>query len=177
MRRARCDRPRGVHRGPERLASSGSSRLPPLGTRRRRCLRLPGLSHKRSLPWNRSARTSPCCPPTRMSRSALWTEPAGGSGDDREVDRRHFLVFADAVFNMPHLPGLQGFVLRYITGSSGGPRVSRVARLFMIKNKAAFAAHLERLATDDLRRVIVAHHQTITDDPAGMLRRVAASLG
>jgi hypothetical protein len=85
-------------------------------------------------------------------------------------------VFADAVFNMPHLPGLRGFVLRHITGSSGGPRVSRVARLFLIKDTAAFAAHLERLATDDLRRVIVAHHQTITDDPAGTLRRVAASV-
>lgn len=86
------------------------------------------------------------------------------------------IVFADAVFNMPHLPGFHGFVLRHVTGSSGGPRVSRVARLFMIKDKAAFAAHLERLATADLRRVIVAHHQTIADDPAGVLRQVAASL-
>lgn len=85
-------------------------------------------------------------------------------------------VLADAVFNMPHLRGLHGFVLRNVTGSSGGPRVSRVARLFLIKDKAAFAAHLERLATPDLRRVIVAHHETIADDPAGALRRVAASV-
>jgi hypothetical protein len=87
------------------------------------------------------------------------------------------LVFADAVFNMPHLPGFHGFVLRHITGSSGGPRVSRVARLLLIKDKAAFAAHLERLATPDLRRVIVAHHQTISDDPAATVRRIAASVG
>jgi hypothetical protein len=86
------------------------------------------------------------------------------------------VVFADAVFNMPHLRGLQGFVFRRITGSSGGPRVSHVARLLLVKDKAAFAAHLERLATADLRRVIVAHHQMITDDPAGTLRRVAASV-
>jgi hypothetical protein len=86
------------------------------------------------------------------------------------------VVFADTVFNMPHLPGFYGFILRNITGSSGGPRVSRIARLFVVKDKAAFAAHLERLATPDLRRVIVAHHQTITDDPAGALRRVAASV-
>ena len=85
-------------------------------------------------------------------------------------------VFADAVFNMPHLQGVQGFVLRHVTGSSGGPRVSRVARLLLIKDKAAFAAHLERLATPDLRRVILAHHETITDDPAGALRRVAATV-
>ncbi len=86
------------------------------------------------------------------------------------------VVFCDGVFNMPHLPGFHGFVLRYITDSSGGPRTSRIARLLLIKSKAAFAAHLERLATRDLRRVIVAHHQTITDDPAGTLRRVAAAL-
>ncbi|MDP9000790.1 MAG: DUF4336 domain-containing protein [Myxococcota bacterium] len=86
------------------------------------------------------------------------------------------VVLADAVFNMPHLTGLQGFVLRNVTGSSGGPRVSRVARLLLIKDKAAFAAHLRRLATSDLRRVLVAHHQTIADDPAGALRRVAASV-
>jgi hypothetical protein len=86
------------------------------------------------------------------------------------------LVFGDAVFNMPHLPGLTGFVLRYVTGSSGGPKVSRVARLFMIKDKRAFAAHLERLATSDLRRVIVAHHQVIQAQPAETLRRVAATV-
>ncbi len=86
------------------------------------------------------------------------------------------VVFADAVFNMPHLPSFHGFVLRHVTGSSGGPRVSRVARLLMVKDTAAFAAHLERLATTNPRRVIVAHHQTITDDPAGVLRRVAATV-
>jgi hypothetical protein len=86
------------------------------------------------------------------------------------------LVLTDAVFNMPHLHGVQGFVFRHVTKSSGGPRVTRIARLFMIKDKAAFAAHLERLATPDLHRVIVAHHETITDDPAGTLRRVAATL-
>lgn len=86
------------------------------------------------------------------------------------------LVFGDAVFNMPHLTGFHGFVLRHITGSSGGPKTSRIARLFMIKDKRAFAAHLERLATPDLRRAIVAHHEVIVDDPAGTLKRIAASL-
>jgi hypothetical protein len=48
--------------------------------------------------------------------------------------------------------------------------------LFVVKNKRAFATHLQRLATPELRRVIVAHHQIIVDDPAGTLRRVAASM-
>jgi hypothetical protein len=86
------------------------------------------------------------------------------------------VVLADALFNMPHLHGVHGFILRHVTGSSGGPRVSRVARLFMVKDKKAYAAQLERLATPDLRRIIVAHHEMLTDDPAGALRRVAASV-
>ncbi len=100
-------------------------------------------------------------------REALMTVKAGGGVS---------LVLADSVFNMPHLPGLQGLVLRHVTGSSGGPRVSRVARFFLIKDRAAFAAHLERLATPDLRRVVVAHHETIVDDPPAVLRRMAASV-
>jgi hypothetical protein len=86
------------------------------------------------------------------------------------------VVLADAIFDMPHLHGFHGFVLRHITKSSGGPHVSRVARLFMIKDKPAFAEHLRRLATPELKRVIVAHHEMITEDPAGTLRAVADTL-
>ena len=86
------------------------------------------------------------------------------------------LVFTDAVFNMPHVPGFQGFVLRNITQSSGGPRVSRIARMFLIKDKRAFASHLERLATPDLTRIIVAHHEIISNEPARTLQKLAASL-
>lgn len=86
------------------------------------------------------------------------------------------LVLNDAVFNMPHQPGLKGAVIRMV-GSTGGPKITRVARLFLIKDNGALRAHLERLASlPGLRRVIVSHHETITDDPAGTLRRVAASL-
>lgn len=87
------------------------------------------------------------------------------------------LVVNDAVFNMPHLSGFTGFVLRRLTGSTGGPRVSRIARLLVIADKPAFRAHLERLAAlDGLRRVIVSHHVVIDDAPADTLRAVAATL-
>lgn len=87
------------------------------------------------------------------------------------------LVLNDAVFNMPHVPGVQGFFLKHLTGSTGGPRVSRIGKLFVLKDKAAFRAHLERLADlPDLRRVVVSHHETITSDPAGTLRSVAAAI-
>ena len=87
------------------------------------------------------------------------------------------LVFNDAIFNMPHVRGGQGFVLRYITRSSGGPRVTRVSRLFLIRDARAFRAELERLAeTPRLVRVIVSHHLMITDDPRAALLAVAASV-
>jgi hypothetical protein len=85
------------------------------------------------------------------------------------------LVLNDVVFNMPHQHGFSGFVLRHVTGSSGGPRISRIARWFLARDKPALKAHLERLAgLDGLRRVIVSHHQVI--DQPGVLRDVAASL-
>jgi hypothetical protein len=86
------------------------------------------------------------------------------------------LVFNDVLFNMPHLPGLQGLVLRLV-GSTGGPKVTRVGKLFLVKDRAALRAQLRALAdTPDLVRVVVMHGDTVTDDPAGMLRKVAASL-
>jgi hypothetical protein len=87
------------------------------------------------------------------------------------------LVFNDALFNLPHGAGLTGFIFRYITGSTGGPRVTRVVRWFVVKDRAALATHLERLAdTPDLRRIVVSHGRAITERPAEVLRQVADTL-
>ena len=87
------------------------------------------------------------------------------------------LVFNDAVFNMPHRPGLMGWVLRHIVKATGGPRVELVYKLLIIDDREAFRAHLLRLAgLPALRRVIVSHHRMITDDPAGALRRAIDTL-
>lgn len=87
------------------------------------------------------------------------------------------LVFNDAIFNLPHQKGVQGFILRYVTQSTGGPRVTRVGR-FLVKDAAAFRAHLGRLAdTPGLARVIMSHGRMVTDDPAGMIHATAATTG
>jgi len=87
------------------------------------------------------------------------------------------VVLNDSVFNMPHARGLAGFIFRYITTSTGGPRISRLFRLLVLKDKAALRQHLHRLADlPGLRRVIVSHHRMIEEDAAGVLRRVAADL-
>jgi len=86
------------------------------------------------------------------------------------------LVFNDILFNMPHPNGFGGVVTR-ILGSSGGPRVSRTARIALLKDARALARRFVALATTpDLVRVMVAHHETITEKPADVLRNVALTL-
>jgi hypothetical protein len=88
------------------------------------------------------------------------------------------IVFNDAVFNMPHGRGLTGWIFKHLTQSSGGPRVPRLVKLFVIKDRPAFRAHLLRLAElPELRRAIVSHHVTITGDVGEALRTAAATLG
>jgi hypothetical protein len=94
----------------------------------------------------------------------------------RSPGGRVTLVFGDAVMNIPHRPGLEGLVLRLL-GSSGGPKVTRMARLFSVADRGALAAHLERLATTPgLVRLLVSHGEDVTVDAPGVLARVAAAL-
>lgn len=87
-------------------------------------------------------------------------------------------VFNDVLFNMPHVGGMQGLVLKHLTQSTGGLRVTRVAKLFFIKDQAALRAHLERIAdTPHLRRIIVSHHEMFVGDARTALRQVAATIG
>jgi hypothetical protein len=86
------------------------------------------------------------------------------------------LVFNDALFNQPHLPGAFGFVYKLL-GQSGRPKVTLIARLAMVKDKKAYAAHLHELAdTPDLVRVIPGHITPIVSDAAATLHRVADEL-
>ncbi len=87
------------------------------------------------------------------------------------------LTFNDALFNMPHAPGFQGFIVKNVMGSSGGFKVTRLFRTMMLKDKAAFRADLEELAkTPTLKRIIVSHHETLEGDVAGELMRVAQTV-
>lgn len=86
------------------------------------------------------------------------------------------LVFNDTVFNVSHAGGLGGLVLR-LMGSSGGPRVTPLARHLLVKDGRAARACLEQLAdTPDLVRVVPGHGAVIDQDPARVLRAVAATI-
>jgi len=87
------------------------------------------------------------------------------------------IVLNDIVFNMPHRSGMQGFILRHIMGSSGGPKITRIGRWFVAKDKPALKACLERLAsTPDLTRIVVSHHEVIDQEPGKVLSAIAARL-
>lgn len=83
------------------------------------------------------------------------------------------LVFCDAVLNMPKLK----FPMNAMLGPTGTISAPRVMRLLAVKDKKAFAGHLEQLAaTPKLERIMFGHGKPITDDPAGALRKVVAQL-
>lgn len=87
------------------------------------------------------------------------------------------LVLNDVLFNMPHRSGLSGFMLKHVTASTGGPKISRLAKMFFVKDADALRAHLERLAEiPELTRIIVSHHEVITDDCKRALDQAAATL-
>jgi len=104
---------------------------------------------------------------TRAREAALVVRGPGGAS----------LLFGDAVMNLPHLPGVEGLLLR-VLGSTGGPRVTRLARLLLVADRRALAAHLARLAAiPGLARLVPSHGAMVAERPAEVLREVAARLG
>lgn len=86
------------------------------------------------------------------------------------------LVFNDLIFNLPHGSGLAGLVFR-LMGSTGGPRITRVGKLFIVKDKNRCRDYLAKLARDeDLTRIIVSHGAPITEDPGKVLQSIASRL-
>jgi len=86
------------------------------------------------------------------------------------------LILNDTMMNMPHAPGFGGFIGRAI-GFTGPIKLPPITKFMLVKNKGALRADFERLAeTPDLRRIVPSHGDVVTTDPAGALRRVAASL-
>lgn len=87
------------------------------------------------------------------------------------------LVFNDALFNLSHGKGLFWWVYGRLMGNAGRPRVTTVARTFIVSKRALYRAHLERLADiPDLRCVVPGHGHPVLEGAADMLRAVAAEL-
>jgi hypothetical protein len=83
----------------------------------------------------------------------------------------------DAVMNLPHFGGIAGLFFRAV-GSSGGPRVTRIAKLFVVSDRPALRDHLRELAAlPGLQRIVPCHGHAIDQAPADALRAVAEALG
>lgn len=90
------------------------------------------------------------------------------------ADGRHGLVITDALFNHPDVTGIQGFVFKYLTASTGHFGISRLGRWLLLRERDAFAGFLRELADEPgLAAISVAHGDAITLDPAGALRGAA----
>lgn len=87
------------------------------------------------------------------------------------------LIFNDLIFNIPHQPGIGGFILRML-GSTGGPKVTRIMRLFAIKDKKRVREHLLKLAEkhEEIFCIIPGHGNIINQDCNQILKNVANAL-
>ncbi|HVV83019.1 MAG TPA: DUF4336 domain-containing protein, partial [Kofleriaceae bacterium] len=95
----------------------------------------------------------------------------------RAPDGSETLVFNDGFMNLPaSLPGFKGWLVK-LMGSTGGPKVTRTARLALVKDRRAYADHLRRLAARPrLARVVPGHGAVIVDGAAAALVRAADGL-
>jgi hypothetical protein len=77
------------------------------------------------------------------------------------------VVITDAVFNMDRKRDPLGFLFTTLLGSAPGPRISRLTKLALIKDRAALRANLQRFVdAKELMRVIVAHEKVATGPAA-----------
>ncbi len=90
---------------------------------------------------------------------------------------RETLVFNDGLMNLPaKLPGFKGWVVKLI-GSTGGPKVTWTAKVGIVKDRAAYADHLRRLADRPaLARIVPGHGAVILDNASAALTRAADGL-
>lgn len=80
-------------------------------------------------------------------------------------------VFNDMLMNYAEP---QGGVMGLFIAPTGRLAVPRFARWFFASDRRALRADLERIAADDLRRIIVSHGDRVEGDAADRLRAAAA---
>ena len=86
------------------------------------------------------------------------------------------LVFTDALFNMPHAGGVNGFLFRMI-GASGCFHMSPIAKRLLLADRSAYATHLRaQAARGDVVRVIVTHGDMLERDIPSHLEAAAAEI-
>jgi len=86
------------------------------------------------------------------------------------------VILNDCMFNMDRKRDPLGYLFTTVMGSAPGPRVSRLAKMMLIKDKPALRADFERYAAlPNLVRVIVAHEKVASGADARAALRQAAT--
>ena len=105
-----------------------------------------------------------------------WRTLAMRSGEAAFIwpsGERVTLIFGDALFNVAKLPGAFGRIMK-LMGSTGGPRVTPMAKVIAVGNRHSLAAQfVELAATPGLARLIPGHGDNIDHDAPAILRAVA----
>ena len=115
------------------------------------------------------------------SGGALGFEPLAGLSKEAVLIHRaadgETLIFNDGFMNLPdRLPGAKGWLVKLV-GSTGGPKVTWTARVGLVEDKRAYAAHLRALAArPGLVRIIPGHGDLITDGAGPKLAAAADRL-
>ncbi len=87
------------------------------------------------------------------------------------------LVVTDMLFNLPRLPGIDGWLLHWI-GSTGFFGITVIGRLFLLKNKRRFAEWLTQMSgMPGLYAISVAHGDAVVGNAGEALRGARARLG
>lgn len=102
--------------------------------------------------------------------------------DGTKVDEPYALaggtlcIPGDAIFNVPRMPGLGGLVLRLV-GSAGSPRVTAIARMFVVGDRGRLREHFLRLAAEPgLARIAPCHGHVVREGAPEVLREIASHL-
>jgi hypothetical protein len=86
------------------------------------------------------------------------------------------VILNDVVMNMDRKKDVLGFLFTTLLGSAPGPRVSRLTKLVLVRDKAALRGELERLASlPRLVRLIVSHEKVAHGSEAAQALRTAAT--
>jgi hypothetical protein len=103
---------------------------------------------------------------------------ARGTGDREAIlQAGPSLCFGDLIMNLTQVPGFDGFLFKLL-GSVGSPRVTRIAKLTLIRDRRLVREQLEELAVlPGLARIIPTHGELVEGNAAAVLRSVAAKLG
>jgi hypothetical protein len=87
------------------------------------------------------------------------------------------LILNDILANVQNAKGINNVVAHVFGFAGKKPKIPLPEKLSVLDDKAALAAQFRQWADDaSLKRIIVSHGEIIEDNPAGVLRDVAAAL-